>query len=95
MKEIVLKLIDQLPAILIAAASLLGAMFAWRNGKKADVLKTQNEATAIKTDGLKTQGEEIHTLVNGNLQKLRDRLADAILRVQQLEAERDAKKAQP
>lgn len=88
MKDILLKLIDQLPSILIAAASLLGAVFAYRNGKKSDVIKSQNEENGLKTDGLKTQGEEIHTLVNGNVAKMRADLADAIHRVEELERAR-------
>lgn len=91
MKDIVLKLIDTLPSILTAAGVFAGVVLAWRNGKKSDAIKTeaalQAAATLEKTDALKTQGEEIHTLVNGGMAKLKRELAAAVLRNDDLEAQ--------
>lgn len=85
MKDIILKLIDQLPSILVAMASFLAAVFAYRNGQKSDAIKVQAAVNMEKTDAIKTQGEEIHTLVNGNVKKMRADLADALERVSKLE----------
>lgn len=92
-------ILSAVAGVVTAAGILVTGILTWQNGKKVDRIKTQADdlstQTAVngqkaddintKADGLKSQGDEIHGLVNGNLAKLRAQLADAIQRVEHLE----------
>lgn len=77
-EAVLMKLIDQAPPILTGLGVLLGVLLSWRNGRKSDAIKTQN-------DDLKTQGDDIHALVNSNLDRVKKQLALALSRIDDLE----------
>jgi hypothetical protein len=78
-----------LPATITAIAGLVVAL---RNGRKTDAVAGQAHEAAAKAsvavtraDELATGQQEIHDMVNSNLEKLRNELADARGKIETLE----------
>lgn len=70
-------LIENAPAILIACSSVIGALQAFRNGKKADLAATAAATAAVKTEQvhqatvqLGVQAQQIRAQTDGQLSRV-------------------------
>ncbi len=73
---VIIALIAGLPAAITALAGLVVSL---KNGRKADTMATKVDDAAVRQ-------QEIHTLVNSNLTKVKDDLADAKAQILALKA---------